>query len=99
LSFLNNDSDTFSLEANKYYFLKVSVSEKINPDTNLCSLSLNGEPILLLSQILGKGDHLYPFFTGVKALNAKITGGESTLISKYPWQVYFISGIIDVADR
>jgi hypothetical protein len=92
VEFLNNDSDTFSLEANKYYFLKVSVSEKINPDTNLCSLSLNGEPILFIKSDIGKGDHLYPFFTGVKALNAKITGGESTLISKYPWQVYFISG-------
>lgn len=89
---LQNDSVTFSLEANKYYFLQVSVSENSKPDTSLCILKLNGEPILLIKSDIGKGDHLYPFFTGVRALNEKITGGTSTVISEFPWQVYYISG-------
>jgi len=89
---LNADSITFSLDANRYYFLKVSVSENVNPDTNLCTLILNGEPILLIKSDIGKGDHLFPFFTGVRALNAKITGGTNALISDFPWQVYYISG-------
>jgi hypothetical protein len=89
---VGNDSVTLSLEANKYYFLRVSVTEINYRDTSLYSLILNGEPILLIKSDVGIGDHLFPFFTGVKALNAKITGGTSALIADFPWQVYFISG-------
>jgi hypothetical protein len=89
---VGNDSSAFSLEANKYYFLRVSVTEINYRDTSLYSLILNGEPILLIKTGIGIGDHLFPFFTGVKALNAKIAGGTNALISDFPWQVYFISG-------
>jgi secreted trypsin-like serine protease len=90
--YLQDDTVTFSLEANKYYFLKISVSEITNRDTSLCSLILNGEPILYIKSDIGTGDHLFPFFTGIKTINAKITGGTTALISDYPWQVYYISG-------
>lgn len=90
--YLKDDTVTFSLEANQYYFLKISVSEISNRDTSLCSLILNGEPILYIKSDIGTGDHLFPFFTGIKTINAKITGGTTALISDFPWQVYYISG-------
>jgi hypothetical protein len=90
--FLMSDSVNFSLSANTYYYLKVSASDTINPETNFLSLILNGEPILYIKSDIGSGDHLFPFFTGTRSLNAKITGGSSTVISDFPWQVYFISG-------
>jgi hypothetical protein len=89
---LQDDTVTFSLEANQYYFLKISVSEISKRDTSLCSLILNGEPILYIKSEIGAGDHLFPFFTGIKTINAKITGGTTALISDFPWQVYYISG-------
>ncbi|MGA2405816.1 MAG: trypsin-like serine protease [Bacteroidales bacterium] len=91
-NYLQNDSVTFSLEANKYYFLKISVAEINNPDTSLYSLILNGEPILFIKSDIGTGDHLFPFFTGIRSVNAKITGGTNAVISDFPWQVYYISG-------
>ncbi|MGC1390300.1 MAG: trypsin-like serine protease [Bacteroidales bacterium] len=90
--YLQNDTVSFSLEANRRYYLKISVSEKFNPDISLCTLYLNGEPILFIKSDIGKGDHLFPFFTGIKSINAKITGGTNTVISDFPWQVYYISG-------
>jgi hypothetical protein len=90
--FLTADSVLFTLEANKLYFLKVSVSDSIGTKTGFLTLFLNGEPLLYIKSDVGKGDHLFAFFTGVKKLNAKITGGTSALIADYPWQVYFISG-------
>jgi hypothetical protein len=92
IEYLQNDSVTFSLDANRHYFLKLSVSVNSNRDTSFCTLVLNGEPILFIKSDIGNGDHLFPFFTGVRALNAKITGGTNTLISDFPWQVYFITG-------
>jgi hypothetical protein len=89
---LQIDSVAFSLFANRRYFLKISVTENTKPDTNLFTLSLNGEPIIFLKSDIGKGDHLFPFFTGVKSVNAKITGGANAVISDFPWQVYYISG-------
>jgi hypothetical protein len=89
---VGSDSVTLSLDANRYYFFRVSITEINYRDTSLYSLILNGEPILLIKSGIGIGDHLFPFFTGVKALNAKITGGTNAVISDFPWQVYFISG-------
>jgi hypothetical protein len=89
---LNRDSVSFSLEADNYYFLKVSVSGTNVPDTVLLILNLNGEPILYIKSDIGKGDHLFPFYTGVRSVNAKITGGTDAVIADFPWQVYFISG-------
>jgi hypothetical protein len=90
--YLQNDSVVFNLEENKHYFLKIAVSENINPEKNLMSLLLNGEPILYIKADIGKGVHSFPFFTGVKPVSGKITGGASAVISDFPWQVYFISG-------
>jgi hypothetical protein len=90
--YLQKDTVTFSLDANKNYFLKISVSENTNADISLCTLYLNGEPILFIKSDVGKGDHLFPFFTGVRSINAKITGGTNAVISDFPWQVYYISG-------
>jgi len=90
--YLYNDSVTFSLNANRHYFLKISVSENKNPELSLCTLCLNGEPILFIKSDIGAGDHLFPFFTGIRAINAKITGGTDAVISDFPWQVYYISG-------
>jgi len=90
--YLQNDSVTFTLEANKLYFLKISVSEVNKTDTSLYTLLLNSEPVLFIKSDTGKGDHLYPFFTGVRAVDVKITGGTNAVISDFPWQVYYISG-------
>ena len=87
-----SDSASFSLEADKYYFLKISVTHINIRDTSLCSLILNGEPILYIKSDIGTGDHLFPFFTGIRSINAKITGGSNAVISDFPWQVYYISG-------
>jgi secreted trypsin-like serine protease len=89
---LQNDTVTFSLNANKRYFLKISVSENNNPGTSICTLDLDGEPLLFIKSDIGKGDHLFPFFTGIKSINAKIAGGTDAVISDFPWQVYYISG-------
>jgi Trypsin/Secretion system C-terminal sorting domain/Immunoglobulin domain/PKD-like domain len=90
--FLQNDSVAFSLDENKHYYLEVSVSGNVNPELSLLTLYLNTEPILFLRPDIGTGDHIFPFYTGVKALNAKITGGTNTVISDFPWQIYYISG-------
>jgi secreted trypsin-like serine protease len=90
--YLLSDTAAFSLEPNRRYFLKITVSKDPDPNNSLCTLILNGEPLLFIKSDVGAGDHLFPFFTGVKPLNAKIVGGSSTLISSFPWQVYYISG-------
>ena len=90
--YLQNDTVSFSLDANKRYFLKISVSGNNNPGTSICTLELNGEPLLFIKSDIGEGDHLFPFFTGIRSINAKITGGTNSVISDFPWQVYYISG-------
>jgi len=92
VEYLQNDTVTLSLNADKHYFLKISVSEINNPGANICTLELNEEPLLLIKSDIGKGDHLFPFFTGIRSINAKIAGGINTVISDFPWQVYYISG-------
>jgi hypothetical protein len=90
--YLKNDSVTFSLYANRYYNLKISVSPGNNSDTSLLTLYLNGEPLINIKSDIKPGDHLFQFFTGVKTISAKITGGTDAVISDFPWQVYYISG-------
>ena len=51
--YLQKDTVTFSLDANRDYFLKISVSENTNPDISLCTLCLNGEPILFIKSDVG----------------------------------------------
>jgi hypothetical protein len=91
--YFRDDSVFFTLEANMRFFLQISVYEIYNADTSLYSLLLNGEPIMLISSKIEPGDHFYPFFTGIKTPEVKITGGTSADISDFPWQVYFESGI------
>ena len=90
--YLQNDTVSFSLDANKRYFLKISVSGNNNPGSSICTLELNGEPLLFIKSDIGEGDHLFPFFTGIRSIIAKITGGTNSVISDFPWQVYYISG-------
>lgn len=89
---IQNDSVFFSLDANTLYLLKITQAKISKPDTKLLTLKLNGEPLLFLKSDSVAGVHSYPFFTGVRGLNAKITGGTGTVISDFPWQVYYISG-------
>jgi secreted trypsin-like serine protease len=87
-----DDSVTFSLEANKRYILRVSVFEIYNPNSTLLILINNGEPIILIKSEIESGDHYYPFFTGMRTQQGKITGGTTALITDFPWQVFFKSG-------
>ena len=90
--YFRDDSVTFSLEANTRYFLQISVTEIFNPDTILYTLVLDNEPVILIKSDSGSGDHLFPFFTGIRNDDNKITGGTTAPISDFPWQVYLISG-------
>jgi V8-like Glu-specific endopeptidase len=90
--YFRNDTISFTLEANKRYLLQISVSDIYNPDTTFYTLGLNDEPIILINTKVGPGDHFYPFFTGIKVAQTKITGGSNANIADFPWQVYYISG-------
>lgn len=92
IGYLQQDTVSFSLDADRHYSLKLSVAENAAADTHLLTLVLNNEPLLYIKSYIGAGDHLIPFFTGVRTPVAKITGGTNTLISDFPWQVYYISG-------
>jgi hypothetical protein len=91
-NFPGNDSITFSLEADRRYFLQIRVFEILIKDSNLFTLILNGEPLILVRSDIEPGDHYYPFFTGVRTQQVKITGGTDASITDFPWQVYYISG-------
>ena len=69
------DSVSFGLDANRRYYLEVSLPDTFNSDSILCSLYINGEDILLIKSSLDPGDHFYTFFTGVREPVSKITGG------------------------
>lgn len=86
------DSLLFSLEAGKRYLLNISLSDVIGPDTTLYLLMINGEPVLRINSGMDPGDHLFPFFTGVKKEISKIIGGTDADISDFPWQVYYEAG-------
>jgi secreted trypsin-like serine protease len=90
--YFRDDSVSFSLDVSKRYILEISVSQIMNPDTTLFKLYINNEPVILVRSDIGSGDHFYFFYTGVLQKVAKITGGLSTDISSFPWQVYFESG-------
>ena len=90
--FLSEDSIFFSLEANRRYFMEVSLSDIYDRDTIIYILFINNEPILSITSDISPGDHFFPFFTGIRQEQTKITGGTSTSISEYPWQVFYESG-------
>jgi hypothetical protein len=90
--YFRDDSVSFILEANKRYFLEISITRIYSPDKALYSLWINGEPIISINVTVGNGDHFYPFFTGVKEEQTKITGGTDADIADFPWQVFYESG-------
>ena len=90
--FFREDSVNFSLEANKRYIMEVSVSDVNDPDTCIYLLYINNEPVLRINSDIGAGDHFFAFITGIKQDQTKITGGTSTPIADYPWQVFYESG-------
>ncbi len=90
--YYREDSVHLFLEENKRYILEVSISEAAYPDTAIYSLSVNGEALLRIMSDTGPGDHFFPFFTGVRKEQVKITGGTAASIADYPWQVFFESG-------
>ena len=80
------------LDADRRYYLQISFYEIYNSDTSLYSVKIGGEAKLIIGSANEPGDHFFPFFTGVKTDQAKITGGANANISEFPWQVYFLSG-------
>lgn len=90
--YVRNDSVSFILEANKRYFFQISLYEVYNRDTALYDLKLEDESILMIGPGLKTGDHLFPFFTGLKETQSKIVGGTDADISEFPWQAFYISG-------
>jgi len=90
--FSGEDSIFISLEADTRYIFRVSFPEIAETGTLLYSLSINGEPVLLIKSDNEPGDHFYPFYTGIKKEVSKIIGGTDARISDYPWQVYYESG-------
>ncbi len=87
--YYRSDSVIFSLDANKKFILQISVTEIYKPDTSIYTLVLNDEPIILIGAEIGPGDHFFPFYTGTRDNDVKITGGTTALISDFPWQVFF----------
>jgi hypothetical protein len=90
--FFQDDTVELSLDAGKQYFLQISFSEVYTPGSIIYSFQLDDEPIMLINSEIGPGEHLFPFFTGTRSRDVKITGGTGTVISDFPWQVYVIAG-------
>ncbi len=90
--YYRSDSVIFSLDANKRYFLHLSVTGIAGKDTAFFTLLLEDEPLMYIKTDIGTGDHFFPFVTGVRDQEVKITGGTTALISEFPYQVYYISG-------
>ncbi len=88
----NTDTISFSLEANRHYFLRVSSSESYNPNRSIYLLYLNDELILRINSELKPGIQNFPFFTGIRNEGSKIIGGSDATIQDFPWQVFFVSG-------
>jgi secreted trypsin-like serine protease len=90
---MNEDSVTFSLEADRLYSLRIIVGDTYIPVMLNYTLGINGENILRISEQSFTGEHEYKFFTGTCKPVSKITGGTNASISDFPWQVYYISGV------
>jgi hypothetical protein len=82
------DSVSFGLDVNKRYYLEVSVLPVSRRDTALFLLYINSEPVLLVKSDVSPGDHFYSFFTGVRQVQGKVTGGTNASIADFPWQVF-----------
>ncbi len=82
------DSVSFGLEENRRYYLEVSVLPLNLRETTLFLLYINSEPVLRVNSDVAPGDHLYSFFTGVRQVQGKVTGGVNASITDFPWQVF-----------
>jgi hypothetical protein len=89
--YFTGDSITFSLDANEGYILLISVNRPAS-DSSALRLYLDNEPLFKIKPGIGTGDHMFPFYTGVRLPETKITGGTDASITEFPWQVYIISG-------
>jgi hypothetical protein len=85
------DSIVFSLEAERRYFLQVSIIDILKPGVDLYSVRLDNEHILDAGSEIEPGDYFYPFFTGTRKSQTKIIGGTDASISDFPWQIFLIS--------
>ena len=90
--YTREDSVFFSLEANKRYYMEVSVSDIYDRDSSIYTLFIDNEAVLRIKSDVTPGDHFFPFFTGVRQKQSKITGGTNASITDYPWQVFYESG-------
>lgn len=85
--YFSGDTVSFPLEINRKYIFYCSTAS--SPTTkDLYSIVLDGEAIILITSEAREGDNFFPFFTGVRRPEVKITGGTDALISEFPWQVY-----------
>lgn len=91
-TYFSSDSVTFSLEVNKRYYLQLSVGESFSGDESHLLLYIEDEPVILVTPSIGTGDHFLPFYTGIREMSTKITGGTDALVSDFPWQVYITAG-------
>jgi hypothetical protein len=89
--FFKNDTTTFQLEINRRYYFVVSFYAQVK-NLDLFTLYIDKEPVIVVGSDIGPGDHFIPFFTGVRVPETKITGGTSTTISEFPWQVLVQAG-------
>jgi hypothetical protein len=85
------DSIVFSLEAERRYFLQVSIIDILKPGVDLYSIRLDNEHIMDAGSETEPGDYFYPFFTGTRKSQSKIIGGTDASISDFPWQIFLIS--------
>jgi Secreted trypsin-like serine protease len=87
------DSVVFSLEAERRYYLQISISDIFRPGVPLYSVLIDNEHIMDVGAETEPGDYFYSFFTGTREAQTKIMGGTDAAISDFPWQIYLISGI------
>lgn len=81
------------LESNERYVFEILISDSPPQDTVLLTLSVNGQPVILIPGMdLKAGTYTHPFYTGTREQKLKVLGGSDTDISLYPWQVFLVSG-------
>ncbi|MGD0341428.1 MAG: trypsin-like serine protease, partial [Bacteroidales bacterium] len=90
--FSDADSVSFSLDAERRYFLQVSITDILKQGVPLYTVLIDNEYILSAGLETEPGDYFYPFFTGTRESQTKIIGGANVSISDFPWQIYLISG-------
>jgi secreted trypsin-like serine protease len=86
------DSIVSFLEAEKRYFLQVTIIDILKPGMPIYSLRIDNEHILDVGSETEPGDYFYSFFTGTRESQMKIIGGADASISDFPWQIYLIAG-------